>query len=135
MQTRKELIESCTIIIWLASVFHAAVNFGQYAYGGYSPNCPTESRRFMPEKGTPEYTELANNLEKAFLKTITPQLICLQVMTVVETLSQQSSEEVYLGTREDNWTTDKEPLSYFKAFHDSLAEIEDEITSMNEDGK
>ncbi|MBA0584664.1 hypothetical protein Gorai_015466, partial [Gossypium raimondii] len=135
MQTREELIESCTIIIWLASAFHAAVNFGQYAYGGYSPNRPTGSRRFMPEKGTPEYTELANNPEKAFLKTITPQLTCLQGMTLVETLSQQSSEEVYLGTREDNWTTDKEPLSYFKAFHDRLAEIEDEITSMNEDGK
>ncbi|TYH07598.1 hypothetical protein ES288_A08G246100v1 [Gossypium darwinii] len=135
MQTREELIESFTIIIWLASAFHAAVNFGQYAYGGYSQNYPIGSRRFMPEKGTPEYTELANNPEKAFLKTITPQLICLQVMTVVETLSQQSSEEVYLGTREDNWTIDEEPLSYFKAFHDRLAEIEDEITSMNEDGK
>ncbi|TYI70849.1 hypothetical protein E1A91_D08G251800v1 [Gossypium mustelinum] len=135
MQTREELIESCTIIIWLASAFHAAVNFGQYAYGGYSPNRPTGSRRFMPERGTPEYTELANNPEKAFLKTITSQLICFRVMAMVEILSQQSSEEVYLGTREDNWTTDKEPLSYFKAFHDRLAEIEDEITSMNEDGK
>ncbi|MBA0764132.1 hypothetical protein Gotri_013501 [Gossypium trilobum] len=100
MQTREELIESCTIIIWLPSAFHAAVNFGQYACGGYSPNRPTGSRRFMPEKGTPEYTELANNLEKAFLKTITPQLICLQGMTLVETLSQQSSEEAYLGTVE-----------------------------------
>ncbi|KAJ7972153.1 Lipoxygenase [Quillaja saponaria] len=38
MQTRKELIESCTIIIWIASALHAAVNFGQYSYGGYLPN-------------------------------------------------------------------------------------------------
>lgn len=38
MQNRKELVETCTIIIWIASALHAAVNFGQYAYGGYIPN-------------------------------------------------------------------------------------------------
>ncbi|MCD7446599.1 Arachidonate 5-lipoxygenase [Datura stramonium] len=38
MKTRQELIESCTIAIWIASALHAAVNFGQYAYAGYSVN-------------------------------------------------------------------------------------------------
>ncbi|KAL5742536.1 hypothetical protein ACOSP7_029268 [Xanthoceras sorbifolium] len=33
-----------------------AVNFGQYPYAGYLPNRPTMSRRFMPEKGTPEHS-------------------------------------------------------------------------------
>ncbi|KAJ0078468.1 hypothetical protein Patl1_22622 [Pistacia atlantica] len=28
MQKREELIETCTIIIWIASALHAAVNFG-----------------------------------------------------------------------------------------------------------
>ncbi|WRX25636.1 PLAT/LH2 domain - like 7, partial [Theobroma cacao] len=64
MQTREELIESCTIIIWIASALHAAVNFGQFAYAGFSPNRPTLSRRLMPEKGTPEYAELEKNPEK-----------------------------------------------------------------------
>ena len=52
MQTRNELIESCTTIIWLASALHAAVNFGQYPYDGYLPNCPAMSRRFIPVPGT-----------------------------------------------------------------------------------
>ncbi|WRX23112.1 Lipoxygenase [Theobroma cacao] len=64
MQTREELIESCTIIIWIASALHAAVNFEQFAYAGYSPNRPTLSRRLMPEKGTPENAELEKNPEK-----------------------------------------------------------------------
>ncbi|XP_022720105.1 probable linoleate 9S-lipoxygenase 5 isoform X1 [Durio zibethinus] len=135
MQTLKELIESCTIIIWIASALHAAVNFGQYAYGGYSPNRPTQSRRFMPEKGTPEYAELEKNFEKAFFKTITSQLNCLTGVTVVEVLSRHATDEVYLGQREPDWTTDAEPVAVFKAFHDRLAEIEEEIISMNKDKK
>ncbi|KAB5529312.1 hypothetical protein DKX38_019393 [Salix brachista] len=38
MKTRQELIESCTIIIWVGSALHSAVNFGQYPYGGYLLN-------------------------------------------------------------------------------------------------
>ncbi|KAG6428047.1 hypothetical protein SASPL_112295 [Salvia splendens] len=41
METRAELIEACTIVIWVASALHAAVNFGQYPYAGYLPNRPT----------------------------------------------------------------------------------------------
>ena len=61
METVSELIHSCTIIIWIASALHAAVNFGQYPYAGYLPNRPTVSRRFMPEPGTPEYKEVERN--------------------------------------------------------------------------
>ena len=46
MQTVKELTDTCTIVIWVASALHAAVNFGQYPYAGYLPNRPTLSRRF-----------------------------------------------------------------------------------------
>jgi len=51
LQTREELIQVCSIIIWTASALHAAVNFGQYPYGGFILNRPTLSRRLMPEKG------------------------------------------------------------------------------------
>ncbi|KAG8363823.1 hypothetical protein BUALT_Bualt19G0062300 [Buddleja alternifolia] len=37
MHTIKDLINSCTIIIWVASALHAALNFGQYPYGGTYP--------------------------------------------------------------------------------------------------
>ncbi|XP_021282571.1 linoleate 9S-lipoxygenase 6-like [Herrania umbratica] len=135
MQTREELIESCTIIIWIASALHAAVNFGQYAYGGYSPNRPTRSRRFMPEKGTPEYAELEKNPEKAFFRTITSQLQTFSGMSLIEVLSRHASDEVYLGQRTPEWTTDAIPLAAFEDFHKKLAQIEEDIIKMNKDKK
>ncbi|XWS57525.1 hypothetical protein CRYUN_Cryun09bG0181800 [Craigia yunnanensis] len=133
MQTREELIESCTIIIWIASALHAAVNFGQYAYGGYSPNRPTRSRKFMPEKGTREYAELKRNPEKAFFRTMPSQKTSLTGITLVEILSKHASDEVYLGQRTPEWTTDAIPLSAFEKFHNKLSAIEGEILKLNMD--
>ena len=71
MQTRKELIETCTITIWIASALHTAINFGQPPYGGYPPNRPAMSRQFMLEEGNTDYKELKTHPDKAFLKTFT----------------------------------------------------------------
>ncbi|XP_047180755.1 linoleate 9S-lipoxygenase 5-like [Vigna umbellata] len=134
MKTREELIQSCTIIIWLASAFHAAVNFGQYPYAGYLPNRPTVSRRFMPELGTPEYEELKSNPDLAFLKTITAQFQTLLGVSLIEILSRHSTEEVYLGQSENTeWTLDVEPLKAFDRFSEKLMEIESNITKRNKD--
>jgi len=136
MQTREELIDSCTIIIWVASALHAAVNFGQYPYAGYLPNRPTVSRRFMPEEGSPEYEELKSNPDKAFLKTITAQLQTLLGISLIEILSRHSSDEVYLGQRDTHeWTADKKPLEAFEKFGKKLAAIEDKMLDMNKAGK
>ncbi|GAV88214.1 Lipoxygenase domain-containing protein/PLAT domain-containing protein [Cephalotus follicularis] len=134
MQTRAELVQTCTIIIWVASALHAAVNFGQYPYAGYLPNRPTLSRRFMPEPGTAEYTELESNPEAAFLKTITPQLQTLLGVSLIEILSRHSTDEIYLGQRDTKeWTSDAEPLAAFERFRKRLVEIENRITEMNND--
>ncbi|KAI9184830.1 hypothetical protein LWI28_001473 [Acer negundo] len=136
MQTREELIESCTIIIWVASALHAAVNFGQYPYVGYMPNRPAISRRFMPEKGTLEYSELESDPDKAFFKTI-PTLLQTVLMTVLmEILSRHSTDEEYLGQRNTTeWTFDREPLQAFVEFGNKLTKIEENILAMNNDTK
>ncbi|MED6138212.1 hypothetical protein PIB30_072154 [Stylosanthes scabra] len=134
MKTKVELIQSCTTIIWVASAFHAAVNFGQYPYAGYLPNRPTVSRRFMPEPGTPEYKELELDPELAFLKTITAQFQTLLGVSLIEVLSRHSTEEVYLGQRENpHWTCDAEPLAAFERFKQKLIEIENNINKRNKD--
>ncbi|KAL0387503.1 UNVERIFIED_CONTAM: putative linoleate 9S-lipoxygenase 5 [Sesamum radiatum] len=136
MQTRKELIDSCTIIIWVASALHAAVNFGQYPYGGYLPNRPATSRRFIPEAGTPEYEELKSNPEKAYLKTITSQLQSVLGISLVEILSRHSSDEIFLGQRESpEWTSDAGALKAFEMFGNRLVQIEKRIMEMNNDGR
>lgn len=136
MHTREELIDSCTIIIWIASALHAAVNFGQYPYAGYLPNRPTISRRFMPEPGTPEFDELKTNPDEVFLRTITAQLQTLLGVSLIEILSRHASDEVYLGQRDTpEWTKDSEPLKAFQKFGKKLAEIEARIVQMNNDSE
>nr|AEQ30071.1 lipoxygenase [Litchi chinensis] len=132
MHARKELIDSCTIIIWVASALHAAVNFGQYPYAGYLPNRPTMSRKFMPEEGTPEYAGLEKNPDKAFLRTITAQLQALLGISLIEILSRHSTDEVYLGQRATpEWTLDDQPLQAFQEFGNTLAKIEERILKLN----
>lgn len=134
MQNLKELVETCTTIIWIASALHAAVNFGQYPYGGYLPNRPGMSRRFLPKLGSLEYDELESNPEKAFLKTVTPQMQSILGISLIEILSRHTSDEVFLGQRDTpKWTADEEALNAFGRFGTKLAEIEEGIIRMNSD--
>ncbi|GAU50191.1 hypothetical protein TSUD_408790 [Trifolium subterraneum] len=135
MQTRTELIKACTILIWIASALHAAVNFGQYPYGGYIVSRPTKTRRFIPEKGSFEYDELANDYQKTYLRTITPKNDTLQNMATMEALSNHVSDEQYLGHRiEGNlWTSDSEPVEAYKKFGRKLIEIEEKLVQRNND--
>ncbi|MCE0480542.1 hypothetical protein HAX54_037483 [Datura stramonium] len=134
MQTRADLIQICTIIIWVASALHAAVNFGQYPYAGYLPNRPTVSRRFMPKPGTPEYAELESNHERAYLKTITAKFQTLLGISLIEMLSMHSSDEIYLGQRDTpEWTCDSQPRHALERFRDKLIEIENRIMDSNND--
>ncbi|RYQ88949.1 hypothetical protein Ahy_B09g095845 isoform K [Arachis hypogaea] len=135
MQTRAELVQTCSTLIWIASALHAAVNFGQYPYGGYILNRPTLSRQFMPEKGSKEYDDLAKNPEKVFLNTITGKKETLTDLTIIEVLSRHASDEQYLGQRGDgdNWTADTAPIEAFKRFGKKLVEIEQKLIQRNND--
>ncbi|WMV11968.1 hypothetical protein MTR67_005353 [Solanum verrucosum] len=136
MQTLQELIDSCTIIIWIASALHAAVNFGNYSYGGYLVNRPSLSRKFMPEPGSAEYEELKINPDKVFLKTVVPQQLTLLGMSVLELLSRHASDTLYLGQNDSpEWTKDQEPLLAFERFGKKLSDIENQIIQMNGDHK
>ncbi|XP_017232755.1 probable linoleate 9S-lipoxygenase 5 [Daucus carota subsp. sativus] len=136
MQTCQELIDSCTIIIWVASALHAAINFGQYEYAGYIPNRPTLSRRPMPEPDTPEYEELKTDPDGVFLKTITPQLTTLLDMATIEILATHPTDEVYLGQRDNpDWTKDTEALEAFERFNKKLEDVAKNIDDRNKDGK
>ncbi|XP_073046957.1 probable linoleate 9S-lipoxygenase 5 isoform X1 [Primulina eburnea] len=132
LQTQQELIKTCSTIIWIASALHAAVNFGQYPYAGYLPNRPTVSRRLMPKPGTHEFTELESNPDSAFLKTITAQFQTLLGVSLIEILSRHSTDEIYLGQRDDpEWTDDDRARKAFREFSCALMEIEKRILERN----
>lgn len=133
MQSLQDLIDSCTIIIWISSALHASVNFGQYHYGGFFPNRPLTSTRFLPEEGSIEYEELRSDPEKAFMKTIQ---VDLSSVALTEISSRHSSDEVYLGERNSKeWTLDEQPLQSFEKFKKKLVEIENMFMKRNQDPK
>eukprot|EP01018_Ginkgo_biloba_P024898 Gb_17673 [translate_table: standard] len=102
MESVEELVKIAATIIWVASALHAAVNFGQYAYAGYMPNRPAVSRRFIPEEGSAEYSELLKNGDAVFLKTVTDQFHTTLGIALIGILSRHSTDEVYLGQRMTN---------------------------------
>ena len=134
MDTVSEVTEALTTIIWLASAHHAAVNFGQYPYGGYMPNVPTISRRLLPQKGSVEYSEFLADPDAYFLKTVSNPSQATTTMAVLELLSKHSTDEVYLGQVKGStleWTNDAAVEQAFKQFSLSLEQVEKNVCARN----
>ncbi|GLJ05365.1 hypothetical protein SUGI_0016920 [Cryptomeria japonica] len=134
MDSVDEAVQIVTTIIWTASAHHAAVNFGQYSYGGYMPNLPTMSRRLIPEKGTAEYEELLKNPDGFFLKTVSSPKQATLVMGVLEVLSKHAKNEVYVGQLQGSTmdrVDDPRVKEAFTRFSENMKKIEESITEKN----
>ncbi|XP_010503164.1 PREDICTED: lipoxygenase 2, chloroplastic-like [Camelina sativa] len=113
LETQDDLINVVTTIAWVASGHHAAVNFGQYGYGGYFPNRPTTTRIRMPveEPTDEELKEFYETPEKVMLNTYPSQKQATLVMVTLDLLSTHSPDEEYIGEYpEASWTN--EPIIY-----------------------
>lgn len=134
MESFPEMTEALTTIIWLASAMHANVNFGHYAYGGYMPNRPTLSRRLIPQKGSPEYSDLVKDPEAYLLKTVSDLNTTTTVMSQFEILSKHAKNEVYIGQRKGStpeWTDDVEVDEAFSRLSSALKEVEKNVMERN----
>ncbi|KAI9102900.1 hypothetical protein K1719_023339 [Acacia pycnantha] len=130
-----DLVSILTTLIWIASAQHAALNFGQYPYGGYVPNRPPLMRRLIPEVGDAEYANFAADPQKYFLRSLPSLLQATWYMAVVDILSLHSPDEEYLGERRlgSSWTGDSEMIRAFHGFSEKIGEIEKEIETRNSD--
>jgi lipoxygenase/linoleate 9S-lipoxygenase len=104
LNSKQSLADILTIIQWIASCQHAAVNFGQYDYAGFMPHRPTMTRRLLPDEGTNEWDEYQRNPEKYFLRSISNIDSTTTAMSVYEVLSAHCPTEEYLGERHSSWT-------------------------------
>ena len=87
IETKEELIDVCTLIIFTASAQHAAVNFGQFDVYGYVPNSPVAVRQPSPKsKGTVDYGVILNSLPDMFTTFLS--------VTTAYALVQYSPDEV-----------------------------------------
>nr|GMD33718.1 linoleate 13S-lipoxygenase 3-1, chloroplastic-like [Ipomoea batatas] len=135
LATPDDLILILTTIIWLSSAQHAALNFGQYPYGGYIPNRPTLMRRLIPEENDPEYAIFTADPQKYFFSALPSLLQATKLMAVVDTLSTHSPDEEYLGERPQpsTWTGDTEMVEAFYEFSAEIQKAEKEIEARNSD--
>ncbi|CAK8560457.1 unnamed protein product [Lathyrus sativus] len=129
------LVSVLTILIWNASAQHAALNFGQYPYGGYVPNRPPLMRRLIPEESDPEYGSFIADPQKYFLNALPSLLQATKYMAVVDTLSTHSTDEEYIGERQHSstWSGDAEIVEKFFEFSAEIGRIEKVIESRNRD--
>lgn len=138
LNTPQDLSQILTNMIWIASGQHAAINFGQYPFGGYVPNRPTLLRKLIPQETDPDYEMFMRNPQYSFLSSLPTQLQATKVMAVQETLSTHSPDEEYLielGEVQRHWFQDEEVVKYFKEFSKELVEIEKKINERNKDKK
>ncbi|KAI9079311.1 hypothetical protein K1719_038712 [Acacia pycnantha] len=133
--TPSDLISILTTLIWIASVQHSAVNFGQYPYGGYVPMRPPLMKRILPKKDDPEYEDFMKDPEGYLLSSMPDLFQTTKFLAVVNILSQHSTEEEYLGERKDlsDWSSDPEIIEAFYRFSMELKRIEKEIEKRNKD--
>ena len=133
LESKEALTRILTIMIWVASGQHAAINFGQYPFGGYVPNRPTMMRKLIPQENEPEYEKLLKNPQATFLSSLPSKLQATKVMAVQDTLSTHSPDEEYLGQEHGNWTDDQHVKGMFARFSSRLKEIEETIHQRNKD--
>ncbi|GFY88155.1 PLAT/LH2 domain-containing lipoxygenase family protein [Actinidia rufa] len=136
LDTKEDLCGILTTMIWIASGQHAAINFGQYPFGGYVPNRPTLMRKLIPHEDEPEYEKFIHNPQRFFLSSLPTQLQATKVMAVQDTLSTHSPDEEYLGQvhhLQSHCNSDHQVQIMFKKFSSKLEEIEKTINARNKD--
>ncbi|KAK7302790.1 hypothetical protein RJT34_13686 [Clitoria ternatea] len=137
LSTPSDLISILTTLIWVSSVQHSAVNFGQYPLGGYVPMRSPHMKKLLPKEGDPEYKKFLDNPEGYLLSCLPNLFETTKFLAVVNILSQHSPDEEYIGQRKDlsDWAGDPDIINAFYKFSVDLKRIEKEIEKKNKDPK
>ncbi|XP_071719075.1 linoleate 13S-lipoxygenase 2-1, chloroplastic-like [Rutidosis leptorrhynchoides] len=137
LKTPKDLIGILTIIIWVASGHHAAVNFGQYDYAGYIPNRATIARAKMPceDPTDKEWKAFNDKPEDVLLSTFPTQLQATTVMAILDVLSTHSPDEEYIGKISTTFEAVPEIKAAYAIFAGKLTELTGIIDARNADVK
>ncbi|XP_030593562.1 arachidonate 15-lipoxygenase B-like [Archocentrus centrarchus] len=118
-----ELVKFVTMVIFTCSAQHAAVNAGQYDYGGWMPNTPISLQ-------LPPPTTKGTTSEAMMLATFPDVNVTVQGMAVVWLLSKQSSDFVPLGHYPEDHFTEEIPRK-IKDFQRKLEDLSGAIKARN----
>ena len=100
LQTKEELIELCTKIIFASTVKHAAINFLQWEYACFAPVSPYSMRGKIPTED-----ERGKITTKFIMDSLPERKVCIRSAGIAFTLTEFSDDEVYLllpGSKKGN---------------------------------
>ncbi|KAF7658086.1 hypothetical protein LDENG_00017920 [Lucifuga dentata] len=120
-----ELVKFVTMVIFTCSAQHAAVNSGQYDYGGWMPNTPTSLQRPPP-------TTKGATSEARMLQTFPDVNTTVHGMAAMWLLSSQSTDFVALGQYPDERFSEEIPLKLIEDFQRELKALSASIKDRNE---
>ncbi|XDV21786.1 hypothetical protein PO909_026806 [Leuciscus waleckii] len=123
-QTLKELIKFVTMVIFTASAQHAAVNSGQFDFGGWMPNYPTALRKPPPK-------EKGQTTEDTILETLPDVSTTVNGMAVLKLLSKDSADHYPLGYFPENLYDEEVPCKLIEDFQKDLRKMSDDIEKRN----
>uniref|UniRef100_A0AAX7UA20 Arachidonate 15-lipoxygenase type B n=1 Tax=Astatotilapia calliptera TaxID=8154 RepID=A0AAX7UA20_ASTCA len=118
------LAKFVTMVIFTCSAQHAAVNSGQYDYGGWMPNTPISLQ-------LPPPTTKGTTSEATMLATFPDVNVTAQGMATMWLLSKQSSDFVPLGQYPEDHFTEEIPRKILKDFQMELEDLSLVIKARN----
>uniref|UniRef100_A0A667Y3Y5 Arachidonate 15-lipoxygenase type B n=1 Tax=Myripristis murdjan TaxID=586833 RepID=A0A667Y3Y5_9TELE len=119
-----ELAKFVTMVIFTGSAQHAAVNSGQFDYGGWMPNSPTSLQRPPPTvKGSAD--------ECSMLQTLPATNTTVNGMATLWLLSRQSSDFVPLAHYPEEHFAEEIPRKLMRDFQGELEDLSAAIKSRN----
>ncbi|KAG6691102.1 hypothetical protein I3842_10G048400 [Carya illinoinensis] len=114
---------------------HAALNFGQYPYGGFIPTRVPLMRQLIPKENGPENKIFINDPKGYFLSSLPSWSQNTKYMAVIDIISSHSPDEEYIGAKKDlsTWSGDTEIIEAFYIFSMEIRRIEKEIEKKKSD--
>lgn len=129
VESRDDLVEILTSIIWSCSGLHSAINFGQYDYSAHIPGFPPAMLKQMPKRGSIP----GPRNEKTFFEGMTAKNTAVRVAATVEVLSKHYDDEEYLGQKIDHWFQDPEIEKAREEFETELKQVQKKMEDKNVD--
>ncbi|XP_063055280.1 polyunsaturated fatty acid lipoxygenase ALOX15B-like [Engraulis encrasicolus] len=123
-QTLTELVKFVTMVIFTASGQHAAVNNGQYEYGGWMPNYPTALRKPPP-------TVKGQTTECIIFETLPDIGTTVNGVAVLRLLSKEGTDRYPLGHLPEDLFHEDVPLQVIADFQNDLKELSELIEKRN----
>lgn len=124
LSTVAEMVKFVTMVVFICSAQHSAVNTGQYDYGGWMPNTPVSLQ-------LPPPTTKGTTSEATMLQTFPDINVTVQGMATMWLLSKQSSDFVALGQYPEQHFSEEVPCKFIKNFQADLQLLSAEIQRRN----